>query len=201
MAGEFRFLSPYDASVTTADSIEQLRFYSQNQFQQIAEAFLLMNSDYREFLVHAGYGNASLSVAQAIPNITAAFQTLPLDASLADSRDVDYNLANDAIIFETEGVWRVSINFVMEFTDTAAGRTFQMRVWNLTDGTVITAVPVFVGRNQEGTNFSFQAVLDLGQITIGDEIVVQVGQASTTFAGVTLEANRIDVNRISEVKD
>ena len=197
-------IQAYLPNYATPTTIEALRFYIQNELQAISSGMLALNADYRENLVFAGYGAASLSVATALPDITVAWQTLPLDTSLADSRDVSYNLANDAVIFRTEGVWRGSLNFSMEFTEVNAGRSFAVRVWNLTDSVSVSnelaLVPVYVGRNQGGVNFSFQANIDLNQINVGDEIVVQVGSASTAFTGVTLEANRADFNRVSEVK-
>jgi hypothetical protein len=159
-----------------------------------------------EFLVTlyvvAGYGSIGLDAITGLPNITATWQTLPFDVLLIDPpRGANYDLPNDGMGFDLEGVWRVNAKISLEFAEVNAGRRLQLRIWNLTQG--ITGGIVFqytVGRNTDGVNLNLSVMTTIEEANVGDVLQLQVASSSDTFTAVQAIGSTWDINHVSEYK-
>jgi len=195
----------YNPNLATPETLEAMRFWVQNEIQAIGNGmqagFEGLASESLAFFTAAGYGGIKQTSAVGISDIDAAFQTLPADAdTLIKARGVTTDLANDALIFNVPGVWQVTLSTTLEFVDINAGRTFDARLFNDTLGSPALSTTLFVGRNQAGVNFSSSLLLDVPVSVVGDSLVVQIGNASTDFTGVTMHDYRFDTVHVSELE-
>jgi len=124
--------------------------------------------------VIAGYGGIRMpAVAQA--NIAGAYATIAgwASGSVATPVGVTQDFANDGLILNAEGVWRVNVFMSVSFNDEASGRELNIRLYNDTDAVAGGGTSVFVGRNQAGASIAFSMMVDVAASAVGDLFVLQ----------------------------
>jgi hypothetical protein len=145
-------------------------------------------------LVEAGYGGISwgagpVDFPAASPGnvIDANWYTLFTDTlSVATPVNITQNIANDSLALAKDGVWTLSISMTFGHNSDASGaRNVGLRLYNVTDATVIATIPLTVGRNAEVTPYSISRLFELPAESVGDEVVVQIG-GGDTLTGVQL---------------
>ncbi len=157
-----------------------------------------LDQAYQE-LVFAGYGGVKLNTSQGISDITPTFQTLPADSQvIVAPRGVVQDIANDGIVLTSFGVWSVTVGFVMQFNDTNDGRFFNVQVYDVTEESAVAEFPVFVGRNQDGLNYTTTFLADIELSAVNDLFVIKIGDASTLFTAVILDTFEFSANYVSE---
>ena len=109
--------------------------------------------------------------------------------------NVIQDTANDGIIVTLAGVWRYSFEVSFDFTSTASGRTLELRLWNVTDGTPSGSKAIFVGRDQEGVNISGDIPVEITAAGVNDVLAIQVFSSTDTFTNVRRLSYRFDVTR------
>lgn len=135
-----------------------------------------------------GYGGITNFVQTALSDIDATPQVLPaLAGSVTAPVDITQDVANDALIFLTAGVWQVSVGFGIQFGSENFGRNVQTQVYNQQDDAVFVSSSTAIGRNQEGANIATTLLLDLLPEDVGQRIQIRVVSAADTFTGVLLD--------------
>lgn len=150
----------------------------------------LVPSAFLSVVAVVGYGGVrNPGGGEALPDITSGFQTIPFDTiTVAEPISIIQDLVGEGLHFERLGVWVVNLTLTLEYVDINAGRTFDVRLFNATEATVLRDTPVFAGRNIAGTNYSATVLFEITEAFLDDLIVVQLGNASVDFTTVTLEA-------------
>lgn len=154
--------------------------------------------------VAAGYGGIGVDNEVAMPNITGAYQTLTgFDLALIPApKGVVQDFPNNALIFNAEGIWQLSVKVTLAFAESNAGRQLSLRIWNNTSGSPSGVEFIFfVGRNQAGANLSFVLNGSFPADAVGDEIQLQVAAPTgDTFTGVSNLGTIFQANHISEIQ-
>lgn len=155
-----------------------------------------------DFFVAAGYGGIEQTGTPAMSDIDSTFQTIAFNAAtLTNPRGVVQDFANDALIFNSEGIWKISVILSISFVDINSGRELQVRFFNADTTTAGPALTYFVGRNQAGINIFFSINVEIPQVVVGDKFEIEIGSAADTFTVVTNEDARYEANHISELQD
>lgn len=139
----------------------------------------------------------------AFPDINATYQTLDCfdTISFSSPRNIVQNVTNSSLSFTDLGVYEVSISVVFSHNEDNAGRTVFLRTYNLTDNVALgTLIPIFIGRNQPGTNFSYSFPIEFSNISdLNKEVILQVGGGSTLSA-VAFETAEYYIKSIGEYR-
>ena len=119
-------------------------------------------------------------------DITGTFQDVTgYTVESLPGRNVAFTLATGQFAIQRSGRWRVDFTFNITFTPSAAVRTTQLRVFNVTDSAVVgNPIPMIVEANDTGLDRMRFAMFELPAADVGDSLVMQIGGAST-FTGVT----------------
>lgn len=149
--------------------------------------------------VVAAYGGIKQTGTPGMSDIDSTFQTIAFNAiTLTTPKGVTQDFANDALIFDFEGIWQIKFQLTVSFTDVNAARQFQLRSFNDTTTTPGETIDYFVGRNQGGSNPVFNINVEIPATVLGDLFEIQIASAADTFTGVTNEGARFETNHISE---
>ena len=190
--------------VPTTDDIFQLERFLREEYEQVREStddiytigqFIIDN------VVAAGYGSIGLDAITPLANINATWQKVPMDVVLVVPKAVSYDLVNEAVIFESEGIWRINAKVALEFAEAQASRRLQLRLFNLTTGTPSGTVFTYgVGRNTDAVNLNLSVMITAPESSVGNSYQLQINSAADTFTGVVNTGNTWDVNHVSEYK-
>ncbi len=199
----FQALQSYLVNLATPQSLETMRFWVQDELTRITTGLIDQNVDYRENLVFAGYGSAGISAPVAISAIGIGFQLLPLNTSASDfgTRDVAYDLVADSVAFSTAGVWQGSLLITISFDSVGSNQNLDVQLYNVDDSVAVKTRRVFVPANQGGVSIAFTELVEVTSALVGKNFGVRIGGASPTFTNPTLEDYKIDLTRVSEVKE
>lgn len=151
----------------------------------------------------SAYGGISNSADVSVSDITSTFQTLSgLDTgNITSPKNIAQDTINDGLSFDISGVFNLSGHVSLTFVEVNAGRTIELRFFNVTAGVPIgtTGAVYFVGRNQGGVSMPFNLTLDVEAAHIGDLIVLQVASAVDTFTIVNNISTILQANAVSEL--
>ena len=151
--------------------------------------------------VEANYGGISLNAPVALGSITAAWTVLPADAAMIGSpRGVTQETGSNALRLDVPGIWKMDISFSIEHNELNAGRTFQTRAFSPSSGVGSSAVVIGVGRNTGATSFAFSTLFEVTAAEAGNQVQIQVGQASVDLTAVTLNAFSFSASLVSEFR-
>ena len=149
--------------------------------------------------VRAGYGGIRQATPIAVGSISANWGPIPADTAVVSTpRGVIQDLTSNSLTMEEAGVWRVGIGFSIEHNEANQGRTFGVRLFDVTAGLGGGSTVVGVGRNSSVTTFSLSTLFEVQGSTVGNPIQIQVGDASTSLTEVTLNSFSFTANLASE---
>ena len=193
----------FPSAVPITDDIGQLERWLRNEFQSVQVSSALVRR-INEFIasnyVIAGYGGIGLNAETALDNIDETPQIMPFDVELiANPRGVGYGLANNGLIFEEVGVWRMNAKVSLTFLELNAGRRMTLRLFDINKGTDVGPSFNFaIGRNTDGVNLNFNLLVTIPEVLVGDTLVLRVSSATSGFTGVTAIGSIWDANLVSE---
>ena len=128
---------------------------------------------------YGGLRTATSPIAGA--DLGASWQTLSVfDAGTpATPRGIIVDLATDSLAFRSEGLYLVSVTLSFEHNDLNAGRTTQLRFWNIDDSVQLGNVVVIgTGRNAAATNYSASLLFQVDQANVNDKVRLEIGNGS-----------------------
>ena len=150
----------------------------------------------------AGYGGIGLDAQTPLSDIGAAWQVVPFDSLQVDEpRGITYDLASDAMVLNTAGVWRINAQVLLNFAELNQGRRLRLSMYNINEGNLTG--PVFsysVGRNTDGVNAVFSALFEITEITAGDALQLLVSSADDSFTGASVAGATFDANNVAEYR-
>jgi len=145
----------------------------------------------------ASYGGMAKTVNQAIGTLGAAYQTIATYTTLrpATPLNVTPNLAAGSLSFAALGIYQLSVDLALTFSEDTGGRSYNARLYNLTAGATLGDIlPVAVGRNTPGSTLGFGF---LGEVALlNQQIVLQIG-GGDTFANTTIATAGFYTSRVS----
>ena len=98
------------------------------------------------------------------------------DAKRVTDKGTEFNITTDSFRINANGVFMFYVSFSFQHDESNQGRTFDIRILNNTDSTVLgDPITVGVGRNTPATNFAFQAMLTIDDLNEDDELILQLG--------------------------
>jgi len=161
----------------------------------------ILDTEVRDNFVGAGYGGIRQTLGQALGTVAATPVLLQFDtARFTTPRFVTQDLASNALQLVVEGVWLISINLIISFTSTNAGRTIQVQLWNLSLGAQETIISVFAGRNQDGVNFNATVPFSVSAAKAGDFFQLRLLSSSDSFSNANFNLGSFDAIHVSEFK-
>ncbi len=157
--------------------------------------------DALDIFVAAGYGGVRQTGTPALPPIDLTPQILPANAGVVTTpKALTQDFANDGIILGFTGVWMLQIILAIDHDDVNTGREMELQLFDVTDATVILSTPVFIGRNQPGTNFSVSLMVEISTGSLDDLFVVRlVRTGANDILDVVLESYILSANLVSQL--
>lgn len=153
--------------------------------------------------VAAGYGAVDLANPLGVADITdAGWTTMPLDTEvISPPRGVEYDLPNNSLAFESEGVWQMNIIVTLTFIGINSGRTMLFRLFNIDLAIPGPSTAIFVGRNTDGATLSFPLLFEIGVAAINDFFRIELSAvAGDSFTGVIVIDANLGVAHVSEFR-
>jgi len=183
----------------TKDTFGSIKHVASFQFQKFLDSLgTLLRLTPTTFVV-AAYGGIEQTGAPAMADIDSTFQTIAFDAAaLTNPKGVTQDFANDALIFDFQGIWRVTALLTISWNDANSGRELEVRFFNADTATAGPSTTYFAGRNQDGINIPVSFLAEIPEDVVGDKFELQIGSVTDTFTGVTLEDANYDTNHVSE---
>jgi hypothetical protein len=151
-------------------------------------------------LVIAAYGGILKNTSTAF-NPSTTWTTIPewTAGILITPRLVEQEFTLGGLDLLHEGVYVSSISLDMTFNNDQAGRSIQLRLFNVNKSTSAGEVNIYVGRNQEGLFTSLTFMSGLLPTEVGDLFVVQL-RSDDVFTASSVDKAQFSVNSVSEIK-
>ena len=190
--------------VPTTGDIDQLERWLRTEHEEVRNStddIYSIAQWLTENLVAAGYGSIGLDAITPLAGINATWQQVPMDTILVVPKAVSYDLTNEALIFGSEGIWRINAKIALEFLEAQGSRRMELRLFNLTTGIAPTTVFTYgIGRNTDAVNLNLSVMTTITDGQVGDSYQLQIRSAADTFTTVVNTGNTWDVNHVSEYK-
>lgn len=120
---------------------------------------------------------------------------------LGTTRGVTLDTTTGEFVFLVQGRWNFSINIAIEHNEVNAGRSFNLRFWNVTDGTDPGAQMLIpTGRNQPATAGFPSGQVDIPPALVGKSFRVEIG-GGDDYTAVSYESLSINIQMIGEWRD
>jgi len=131
------------------------------------------------------FGQLIINATHAQTISAAWTPVLNYNAALAAPLGVTQDTALGTLFVQQVGTYSVSITGAVPFTPNNAGRSFFLRLFNVTDAAVAAGpVQIFVGRDIEGANIAVSAMFHI--VLPGKAIRVELG-GGDTFAACNIQ--------------
>lgn len=109
---------------------------------------------------------------------------------------VAVDLVAGTLKLERPGTYVLSVSLALNFTESNAGRTTYLRLFDITDNVALsTELPLFVGRNQGGVTASISVLLYVAPGSVGDAMRMEIGNGDT-FAGLSVTGVAFSMYRV-----
>lgn len=129
----------------------------------------------------------------AFPDLGATFQTLLFTSDRVTPLGIVTNYTNNTFLFEFVGVYNFTYSGSFTHNELNAGRTTNLRVWNVDDGAQIgTDATIATARNIGATDFSFSLIFEVTDQTVDKEIRLEIGGGST-YTTVSFVNSNLDL--------
>ena len=137
-------------------------------------AFETENTDSGGTTGYGGLSGTDSATPSPIPD-GPDWATVPFDSIATQQyKLVTPDLATDSIAVQQAGIWQMALSVTFTHPEDINGRTFLLRVYNLTDGSQIgSGIPIGIGRNQPATSFSSVFQIQVGETGVGKQIIIQ----------------------------
>lgn len=147
---------------------------------------LMRESDALAVFAYTAYGGLSLATPGVGAAIGAGWETVDFDAVVPTTpRSVTANTTTNTIGFHADGVYALSISINVLHNSLNAGRSFDLRFWNVTEGARIgNIIVVTTGRQADGSHMSFTTLIEIGEAQKNHPIRLEVGNTSDTYTAV-----------------
>ncbi len=154
----------------------------------------------RDHVSVAIYGAMSTQTTSGTYNLGAGFtQYTDFDTVNVTPKGTTFNTTTDSFQVNANGIYMFYFGFVFDHNESNQGRTFQIRLFNSTDSTVVgDPITIGVGRNTPATNFSYQTMFDIQDANEDDEFIVQIGGGSSISG--TFDEFEVGVYSVSEIQ-
>ena len=146
------------------------------------------------WVLGAAYGQLTINISH-FQTINATWSPVTgYDTSLATPIDVVQNAAAGTLALTDTGTYLLTITAAIAFTSSNAGRSFQFRMFNVTDS-VVAAGPltIYVGRDIAGVNMAISTRFIAA--ASGKAMRIEMGNGDT-FSAVQIQDMSYGVNRI-----
>jgi hypothetical protein len=112
------------------------------------------------------------------------YEELPFSSSFG----INMTLLSGEISIDYAGDYIALINGSISHDSANGDRTFYIRFYSVTEGAAVSGeMPIFVGRNQTGSNISAVMPFYTTDLQTGDQIVLQVGGTADVFSSEVLD--------------
>ena len=139
----------------------------------------------------------------AFADIDATWDDLDIfdSPSFATPKHITQSLVNNSLAINKVGVYEFTLNLVFSHDEDNAGRTTYIRLYNLTDAAATSVlIPVFIARNQPGTNFSYSFPFELTDaLDENKELILQIG-GGDDVASISFDTAEYYIKSIGEYR-
>jgi len=150
--------------------------------------------------VVAAYGGVRLAAQTALPDVGIGWTTLEFDSGVLTSpRGVTQDTANSGLRINEEGIYMVDVSFTLEHSESNSGREIEVRVYNVDKAESGGGTVIGIGRNQPSTNFTTAIMAEAPANTIGDLLVIQIGNGDALTA-VNQVSGAFSVHAVGEFR-
>jgi hypothetical protein len=166
-----------------ADGVENLSQWAANTFSVAA---------------YSGLSGNNLPIT----SIGAGWTVIPYDTNKFTPRGIVTDpVTNNSFLFNYDGVYQLSLYFNFNHDEQNQSRSFQARLWNLTDGIPEgLVIDVGVGRNNTATIVSLASLIEITEAETGKEYQLQIGNGDT-IGTITNFNSFVDLMMVSEWKE
>ncbi len=109
-------------------------------------------------------------------------------------RFIEIDLANNRFRYLETGDFQFTVGFTFDHDESNQGRSFNVRLVNDMDSTVLRTIIIGVGRNTPATNFSYVANISIAAANVNDWLSIELGGGSNisgNFASFGISTQRL----------
>lgn len=145
------------------------------------------------------YGGIEHFQNVALSDINSTPQVIPATSGAVPfPKGVIQDIDNNALVFEEEGIWNVTLTVTLIFLGVNNPRSFGVEFYNATKDEVLVTPLVPVGRNTEGSTPAASLLLAVQPPAAGNLFQMRLVSTTDTFADVFLNFFSFNVIRIDE---
>lgn len=177
----------------------ELQEWLREEFERLSTA---SNSALDSIEASAGYGGIdNIPNIVSLNDIDTTKQVLQAFEGAVDTPiNVTQNVPGNSISIDATGIWNFQGSIILSFTDVNRGRIYQTEIYNLTDDIIVASTDVYVGRNQDGSNWSIAFMLTVGTGVLGKQLQLRISSSDELFESVeqrrlVFHVDRIDIDR------
>ena len=165
----------------------------------IVRSPLVSSPNWSALTLTNGVGMMHLQYLIIYPNdITAAYLDLTAyDEILVPPRGCTLNLTTGRFTIDYPAVWEITLTYFATATETQQSRTYELQLFNVTEGVALDPVSVGLGRNSQGLSVTLPLMLVFDETDIGDVFVFQVGKASATIEILRLDMLSLGLKQVA----
>ncbi len=148
--------------------------------------------------VGIGYGGMFSNAQRAAPNLGGGWQIIEFDTlSVAVPAGVTLDLVNNQFSIDREGVFVLFLGFTFEHNSSNSGRLTNVRLFNVTDNTEINRIILATGRNAEASSFQQQVLVEIGPVSVSDQLRFEIGNGDT-YSSVQWDQTNMSAYSVGE---
>jgi len=127
------------------------------------------------------YGSMYTSATSGLYTLGAGWtKYTDFDSQAVTPKGTTFNTTTDSFQINANGIYMFYVGFTFDHDESNSGRTFDMRIFNNSDSTVVfQPITIGVGRNTPYTNFSYQFMFDIQNVNEDDDLIIELGNGSS----------------------
>ena len=190
----------YVVGHTSANTVEELRRYVVDELRRIQNNYNAALDDLSgtiPSLQFSAYAGVSLNATHTDDPMGVGWNPLDFyDTHAVDAREITLGL-NGVFSFQRQGVYAMAVTGSVAHNTLNAGRAFNVRLFNITEGTGSSGILIGSGRDVAATTVPIVTMVTIAEEDIGDSFRVEYG-GGDVYTDVVWNALAFSVWNVSE---
>lgn len=151
-------------------------------------------------LVFSQYASVDTTIPHVDGNIGTGWQPFDFfDRVTVNPKGIVLTVGGD-FTFILDGIFQLSLVGFVEHDNLNAGRTFNVRIFNVTEGTPGSSIVIASARNVDGTVVPLVGLFEILPGDIGDIFRLEYGGTTSIYSAVVWDALQLSLFSVSEFR-
>lgn len=171
------------------------------EIQTLVTELANIDSETQQLFTFAAYGAIDIHTPHPDGNIGVGWQPLDFYNTVrVPARGITLGL-NGEFSVDNQGVYMLNLTGSVEHNSSNGGRSFNIRLYNVTDGIAEPGILIGTGRNAEATTIPVSSLFELSPADVGKIFRAEYGGSGDTYSAVVWNALNFSIHNVGEWRD